>query len=450
MTLPIPKENRVIKYLSETPAMKARDQGRGVIFILITVYLFLDLIRPSFVWHFPKLISVILIVAWVLKKEKVSSPQIWAFLVFVGILALDIGIAVNTYDAVWTTQGMFVLLIGICVPLINFTDTLVKIRHLVNALLMIFSIIAVYAVMNSGYGPARAMGGQDENYVAAAMNVAIPLAGFSFFAEKSVWKKVWFAGLVCLYILAIVIGLSRGGFVGLVCAIGYIVMKSPRKQMAIIVIVLIAGLLALVAGPSYWEEMATITDPNEGTADLRLEFWKIAFQEFLAYPLTGVGGDNYRWQMENFQSLEQTQKFDRVLSSHVHSTYFQLLSELGLAGCITFGFIMFRTYQDYRYIDRLTSQPLTDTNKVEDNVLQEDAVWIRNYGRGLIGALLGYMVSVAFLSALYYSHLWIIVSLVIALRAIASRQLGSSSIKESNLAQSGNIFRVPCPVATRS
>jgi putative inorganic carbon (hco3(-)) transporter len=250
--------------------------------------------------------------------------------------------------------------------------------------------------------------------------------------------------------LAIVIGLSRGGFVGLVCAIGYMVMKSPRKQMAIIVIVLIAGLLALVAGPSYWEEMSTITDPNEGTADLRLEFWKIAFQEFLAYPLTGVGGDNYRWQMENFQSLEQTQKFDRVLSSHVHSTYFQLLSELGLAGCITFGFIMFRTYQDYRYIDRLTSQSLTDANKVEDNVLQEDAVWIRNYGRGLIGALLGYMVSVAFLSALYYSHLWIIVSLVIALRAIASRQLGSSSIKESNLAQSGNIFKVPRPVAARS
>jgi O-antigen ligase len=169
--------------------------------------------------------------------------------------------------------------------------------------------------------------------------------------------------------------------------------------------------------------MSTITDPNEGTADLRLEFWKIAFQEFLAYPLTGVGGDNYRWQMENFQSLEQTQKFDRVLSSHVHSTYFQLLSELGLAGCITFGFIMFRTYQDYRYIDRLTSQSLSDANKVEDNVLQEDVVWIRNYGRGLIGALLGYMVSVAFLSALYYSHLWIIVSLVIALRAIANKAI---------------------------
>jgi hypothetical protein len=184
------------------PATMAQDQGRGVIFTLITFYLFLDLIRPSFVWHFPKLISVILVVAWVLKKEKVSSPQILAFLVFIGILAVDIGLAVNTYDAVWTTQGMFVLLVGICVPLINFTDSLVKIRHLVNALLMIFSIIAAYAVMNSGYGPARAMGGQDENYVAAAMNVAIPLAGFSFFAEKAMWKKVWFAGLVCLYILA--------------------------------------------------------------------------------------------------------------------------------------------------------------------------------------------------------------------------------------------------------
>jgi hypothetical protein len=133
--------------------------------------------------------------------------------------------------------------------------------------------------------------------------------------------------------------------------------------------------------------------------------------------------------MENFQSLEQTEKFDRILSSHVHSTYFQLLAELGLAGCITFGFIMFRTYQDYRHIDRLAGQSLHDAVSRKDIATQEDAVWIRNYGRGLIGALLGYMASVAFLSALYYSHLWIIVSLIIALRVIAIRQLERPSVE---------------------
>src|SRR5258705_472551 len=117
-------------------------------------------------------------------------------------------------------------------------------------------------------------------------------------------------------------------------------MKSPNKRLMILAAVAIGGFLLVVAGPSYWEEMSTITDPSEGTADLRLELWKIATQEFLSYPLTGVGGGNFRWRMAEFQSLEQIAKFDRFLMAEVHSTYFQLLAEMGLAGCIVFCLIL--------------------------------------------------------------------------------------------------------------
>ncbi len=278
------------------------QQGKGLVFHLIALYLFLDLVRPAFVWHFPKIIAVILVIAWIMKAEKVICSQIVGFVLFVAILAIDIVIAENTYAAVWTTYGMLMLLIGICIPLINFTTTLPKLRYLVNALLGCFLYIAVYAIFNAGFGPAREAGGQDENYVAAAMNLAIPLAGFSFIAEKTIWKKICFASLVCLYILAIVVGLSRGGFVGLLCALGYSLMKSPKKGFAISAAVVIGCFLVIVAGPSYWKEMSTITDTSEATADLRLEFWQIATQEFLSYPLTGVGGDNFKWRMAEFQS----------------------------------------------------------------------------------------------------------------------------------------------------
>jgi hypothetical protein len=425
-------------------ALPTRRQSTSFVLYLVLVYLFLDFVRPSFVWHFPKVIAAILAIAWMMKANKVRSIQLLYFVLFVAVLAIDILIAANTYDAVWTTYGMLMLLVGFCIPLINFTDTLPKLRYVVNAMLGIFLYIAGYAMLNSGFGPAGSAGGQDENYVAAAMNLAIPLAWFSFLAERTGWKKAVFAGLVCLYILAVVVGLSRGGLVGLVPALGYSVMKSPRKGLAISAAVILGGFL-LVAGsmgfvkcnkydtdtratltdcPSYWDHMSTMMQTNEGTADLRLELWQIATREFLAYPLTGVGGGNYKWRMAEFQSPEQMEKFDRFLAAEVHSTYFQLLAEMGLAGSVLLGLILLRTYRDYRQVERLSSAA---SDRTRDNATKDDLKWMQSYARGLMGGSLGYLASVAFLSALYYSHIWIALSLMIALHNIATRQISKDA-----------------------
>ena len=393
--------------------------GKGFVFSLVTVYLFLDLVRPSFVWHFPKVISTILLVAWIVKPNKIWPPPTAWFFVFLGVMGIDILIAKNTFDAVWFTYGMTVMLVGICIPLINFTDSLQKLRHIVNALLAIFLYIAVFALMNQGFGPAGGKGGQDENYVAAAMNLAIPLAGFSFFAERAKWKKVCFAVLVALYLGAIVIGLSRGGFVGLLCGLGYSFVKTPRKGVAILSVVFVACFLLVIAGPTYWEEMRTITDTSEGTADMRLELWKIAVEEFLAYPLTGVGGGNYRWLMNEFESPEQLEKYGRILVAEVHSTYFELLAELGLAGCIAFGFVLFHTYRNYKNVERISSQYFLALRSEQGSRAEEDLRWIQAYGRGLMGGYIAYLASIAFLSSLYYSHTWIPAAIMAALYLIA-------------------------------
>jgi O-antigen ligase len=417
-----PVSRTLPRRIDQVDSSASEQVGKGFVFSLIALYLFLDLVRPSFVWHFPKLITIGLLIAWVMKSEKVWCYQILGYVGFIAILAGDILIAENTYDAVWTTYGMFVLLIGVCLPLINFTDTLAKLRNLIHALLLIFAYIGLYAILSAGFGPAGAAGGQDENYVAASMNLVIPLAIFSFFAEDAKWKKAFFLVLVGVYVLAIVVGLSRGGFVGLLCALGYSLMKSPRRGLAILAAVLIGAFLVVVAGSSYWDEMSTITDTSEGTADMRLELWAIATREFLAYPLTGVGGDNYRWRMHEFESPEQMAKFGRILIAHVHSTYFQLLAEMGLAGCLLFGGILLRTYRDYRQTDQSITH-VRSSNAPTTDQLKEDLKWVQAYARGLMGGLIGYLASAAFLSALYYSHLWIAVSLIIALHVIAKRMV---------------------------
>lgn len=411
-------------------------QDGSIVFGLLTIYLLLDFIRPPFVWEFPKIISVILVIAWITKASKVWCSQMTSYVCFLGVMGFGILVAANTYEAVWTTYGMLILLMGVCAPLINFTDSIGKLRRLIHWILGIFLYMAVYAIFNDGFGPAGTEGGQDENYVAAAINLVIPLALFSFLSEKTTWKKALFAAVVGLYLLAIVTGLSRGGFVGLLCGLGFSLLKTPKKGLAILAIVLIFGFLGVVAGPSYWEEMSTITDTSEGTADLRFEFWEIAVREFLAYPLTGVGPNNYRWRTGEFMSAEQLQKFDRVLVSHVHSTYFQLLAEMGIAGYLVFGFFLYRTYRDYRYVDQLPDRYRT-LLAGRSPAAEEDLRLMQVYARGLMAGIIGYLASVAFLSSLYYSHLWIAGSMMAALYAIAMRRINEEDCAPVRLDTTG-------------
>ena len=172
-----------------------------------------------------------------------------------------------------------------------------------------------------------------------------------------------------------------------------------------------------VAGASYWEEMGTIQNTEEGTADLRFEFWKIATRQFLDYPLTGVGGANFPWRMLDYQSAEQTEKWGKIRMLEVHSTFFQLLAEMGLAGCAVFGFILIRTYKDYRRVDRMAQMALHRSGQART----EELKWAQAYGRGVMGGLVGYLVSVMFLSALYYPHIWVAVSLMAAICMVATR-----------------------------
>ena len=399
------------------------EQGGRFFFYLVCLGLVFDLVRPAFVWHFPKMIFAILIPAWILKSEKVWTHQMTWFVALLVVMVGDFMIADNLHDAVWLSYGMLTLFAGTCIPLINFTTSFSRLRILVNLILVMFFYVAVYAITHEGYGPAGAAGGQDENYVAAAMNLVIPLAGFSFFLEKSFWRKLWFGSLVCLYVMAIIVGLSRGGFLGLIVAMGYCVLKTPKKGLAVIMVMAVGGLLVLAAGASYWEEMRTITDTTESTVDLRLEYWKIAIREFMEYPLTGVGPGNYPWRMNEFQTPEQWEKFGRFIFAEVHSTYFQLLAELGLAGCFVFGMFLFRIYRDYLSIGNWTVLQNGDASIRPDNRSDGRFIWIEAYRKGLMGGILGYLVSVAFLSSLYYAHLWVFASMMSALAVIANKAL---------------------------
>ena len=107
---------------------------------------------------------------------------------------------------------------------------------------------------------------------------------------------------------------SRGGFLGFIGAIGYMVYYSKRRIAALIGVGVLALVVGLMAGATYWQEMGTIaTDTEKGTADHRKDLWRIATYMFMSYPLTGIGPNNYRWRIQEFETDEIIEKYGHYL-----------------------------------------------------------------------------------------------------------------------------------------
>jgi hypothetical protein len=416
-----------------------RREGLGLPFFLLLLYPVFDYGRPSNPMGIPMIISLLLFIAWIATPAKKVNLQIVCFLLLLGAMSIGVITATNTFAAYQSVMGMAIIFLCTCIPLIHFVDSLRKIRIFVNLLIGVFLYVGVWSIFHGG----RATGELDENYAAAMMCIGFPLAYFLIPLTDRWTVRLFYRMALGVFASAVVISLSRGGFVGLVGVVLFCILNTPRKWRALSVLVIGCVLILIVAtviGPSgrsatrtgsYWEEMWTITDPSEATADLRIEFWTIAWRMFVHNPLIGVGPGNFRWNSGEYQSIEQLKKFGHALTDSVvvHSTYFEILSEWGLVGSTLFAVILFRTFKDLRRTrlrERRRSAGENDRQRrpiLENKGLAStDEQQLHFYSLAIIGGLIGYLLPAAFLSFTYFSHFWILVALAVALNEVARKR----------------------------
>ena len=403
------------------PSFSARRKALGLPFLLLLLYPVFDYGRPPNPMGIPMVISILLFIAWIAMPAKKANLQIACFFLLLAVMGVSSLMAVNYGSAYLAFLSMAIILLCICIPLIHFVDSLRKVRIFINVLVVVFLYVGIWAVFSGGNGPAGAHGAQDENYTSAMMCMAIPLAYFSIPLARTSAMKLLYVAAIGVYVAAVVISGSRGGFLGLLGAAIFCVFYSPKRKQAIIALVCGAFLALAVAGPKYWEEMRSITDTKEATADLRLELWEIAARMFAHNPVFGVGPGNFRWNAGTYQSAEQFAKFGRELtySVYVHSTYFEILSELGLAGTILFLAIVVRTFRDLK---RVRSTPLSRAAPVGNGT--DEQRQLDYYSLAIAGCMVGYLVPAAFVSFTYFSQFWLVAALGAALSEIARSRLG--------------------------
>lgn len=399
-----------------------REDGLGFFFPLLLAYPFFEYGRPEHPLGIPMILSSLLLLGWVADRNKRWHPQVWCFFGLIVLMCVGTLLAANTFSAFWHTYGLTVTLLGTCVPLMHFATSLRKITAFINALLSAFVYAALYAITHNGFGP----GWQDENYLAALMNMAFPFAYFSIFIARRVFTKVALAVVAGLFVAAVVVSFSRGGFLGLAAVLMYCTIRSPKRWALALVAPVLAIATALFATAEYWSEMRTIVDVGEKTAELRLDLWAIALRMFEAHPLMGVGPGNFVWNVGDYQSVEQFVRYHRSLaaSAVTHSLYLELLAELGLAGAILFGATLYRSYVDVRFVARKTREEHDDAG-----ALPADVTRARYYERAITGSFLGVLVCGATVSMLYYSHFWILTAMAVSLKEATRALLDRSEME---------------------
>jgi probable O-glycosylation ligase (exosortase A-associated) len=406
-----------------------RGRGFGLPFWLTVLYLAFEYGRPQNslpglgALHLPAVITVSLGLALLTSgRVDLSDIQSKLFIVFVGLMASLVPFAVNNYMAFYTTLAMMLLFITY-LSIVHFVDSFQKFQTIANAWIGCHLYLAIICIIKKGTGVGGGFG--DENDVALALNMIIPFSFFLALEAKAQSKRVLFLVITGIFVVADVATFSRGGFIGLVAVGLYCWLRSPRKFLSAIAVLLLIFTMLQFAPKGYWDEMNTITtdaDNPNGTGQGRMYAWKAAWKMFLDYPILGVGPDNFPW---NFSDYEPPGGFGGNASEEghtnggraAHSIYFTVIPELGTVGTILFAWMVLSSLRDLRFIrNRIKQNP---QQLEEDRHFQER---VRYLTLALGGSLAGYLVSGIFLSVLYYPNFWIWMALVVALK----RQVVSS------------------------
>lgn len=279
------------------------------------------------------------------------------FYLFVLVVLLSMPLAVSPADSwhwiVYYFKRCFILFLGAVVLL----DEERKIESLVRVYLAgIF-----WLAFSSGYnyisgidilivdGVQRVSGAtgllSNPNGMANTLVGALPLAYYMIFHY---WRKsvmAWLMIAVCgVSLAAIFMSGSRGGFIGLVAAMGAAVLLAKKRSRAFIAIFIVLLVSLTIAGDELIGRYATILEgtASGNSANSRMVGLEHGLAMMIRRPLFGVGIGCYpvargMWFGWNFWA---------------HNTYGQLMGELGLAGTLAWGLMVFYTLLGARRVRR--------------------------------------------------------------------------------------------------
>lgn len=232
------------------------------------------------------------------------------------------------------------------------------------------------------------------NVLAEYLIMMIPLSISLMWYSKKIYKKVLFLGTSLILILAIVLTMSRGGWLGFAFSALVFILLVDRRFLLSIIPITLAGVYLLPQ--TYLNRILSIGNFNDSSNAYRLKMWEITMEIIGDFPLAGVGFGHLPFK-QTFETYIRT-----MPTYHAHNTFLEIAAELGIPGLIAFLLIIFVVFK--YSIKELISKDHTYITIISAGVLS-----------GLAGVLAhGAVENVLYLTRIIFSF-WIMIGFLLVL-----------------------------------
>lgn len=265
----------------------------------------------------------------------------------------------------------------------------------------------IFTILTAGnhrvWGPAGSFI-EENNSLALATIMTIPLFRYLQLHASKLWVKRGCIAAMVLCFFSALGSQSRGGLLAILGMGFFLFLKSRKKGLILVFLLLLAPLAFFFMPEQWWERMATIkTYDQDASAMGRINAWWMAWN--LAVDRFPIGGGFAIYEPDVFQRYAP----DPLDLHAAHSIYFQILGEHGFAGLALFLLVFGLSWLNAGWIMRNT----------RGKAGQE---WAHDLAAMCQVSLAGYAVGGAFLSLTYFDLPYYIVVILIVLRGLVTRE----------------------------
>ncbi len=390
--------------------------------LLLSYFLFYS----GFQWllpgmHLIRLLAIVMVVLWLFSGKKlIRNRLLYTLLLFIPIMMLSVP---GSYLKSLSLELSFDFLKFVVIAFLaaHFIETPRQLAVFLSLLLIVHLFLAKGAIGQhevieadmarigaQGFASGGFLG--DANDFALGLNVISPFALFLFLYARSKLVKLTLLGSLLVYLGAIIMTFSRGGFLTLLATAVAACWRTKRLYFGLLLAAALGLSLVLFAPASYFARMETTTDVQVGdTSYGRLQLWTAGLYMLLEHPLTGVGlgafssayGRTYAGYVHHYKA-----------KWHVaHSGYVTMAAELGLGGIALYLYVFYLIFKQNADVRRRLAEAGLEGS------------FLFAVSSAVTVSLIAYAVGSTFLTACYYPHLYLLLALTVAVGEMASRQI---------------------------
>jgi O-antigen ligase len=252
-----------------------------------------------------------------------------------------------------------------------------------------------------GFRPGWVVG--DPNYFTISALLTLPLAFYLMLGAKRAWERCYSVGCLIVILIAVTLGASRGGFVGLVVAFVFLIWHSRQRvrNLALLGALILPMSLMFPISP-----LGRLLHPNRsdlGAEDQRTATWQAGLLMMKDHPVLGIGLGNFKPLVGDYEPP------DHFVDHIAHNAYIEIGAEMGIPALLIFLGILVSSFRTLSSIRGRAFPPA-----------------VRSLGQtalGLQAGLLGTAVAIFFVSGQYQKMLWLVVFVSMSMSTITRQYL---------------------------